>query len=288
MNRLLFGETPSSDAPNDVVKQTSALIDKGRKYQQKGRYEDALACFDKGVNLCRPLSDKSDSVALTLAHALDNKGQALMDLERMADAVACFDEGIEIHEGFVRGDGSRWDAREIAISVMNKGLALMRLHRDDEARVSMEHAIDDFERCGDRDGFARAWLNNAELYIRQKRFTEALPAIDEALAGWEAVAGKKRTSSNADYVYTLYCRADVLLNLRRYQEALEFSDRSLPLQRVIVKRGKDPEELANLIEALEVRGNILTRLGRIKEAESCFREAAKLRGGTDGFGGDAD
>src|SRR6202167_1753802 len=161
----------------DVTEETSELIDKGREHQRNGRYKEALAQFNRAVNLCRRLSSESDPVALALAQALDNKGRALMDLEKLNEAIPCFDEGIQIHEGFVRGDGSGEDVREIAVSVMNKGLALMCLGRDDEARVCFERAIDGFERCGSRDDFARAWLNNAELYIRQKRFAEALPAI---------------------------------------------------------------------------------------------------------------
>jgi tetratricopeptide (TPR) repeat protein len=261
----------------EIEKQTCALIDEGREHQQNGRYADALARFDRAVSLCRGLSDKFDPVALALAQALDNKGRALMDLERLTEAIPCFDEGIQIHEGFVRGDGTWQDNREIAISVMNKGLALMRLGRDDEARVCFERAIDGFERCGSRYDFACAWLNNAELYIRQKRFAEALPAIDEALTAWKAATDEESDALNADYVYALFCRADVLLNLRRCQEALEFSDRSLPLQRIIVDQGNDPQELTNLIEALEVRGNIFTKLNRAREAEKCFCEAAQLK-----------
>lgn len=262
----------------EVEKQTCALIDDGRKHQRDGRYEEALARFDKAVNLCRGLSDKFDPVALALAQALDNKGRALIDLKQLTEAIPCFDEGIQIHEGFVRGDGSKQDVREIAVSVMNKGLALMCLGRNDEARVCFERAIDGFEHCGSRDDFACAWLNNAELYIRQKRFAEALPAIDEALTAWETEAGEESDALNADYVYALFCRADVLLNLGHHQEALEFSDRSLTLQHVIVQQGNDPEERANLIEALEVRGSILTKLGRLKEAKECLREAAMLKG----------
>jgi len=193
-------------------------------------------------------------------------------------AVFCFDEAIEIHEGFIRGDGSWQDRREIPVSVMNKGLALMRLGRDDEARACFEQAIDDFERCGSGDDFARAWLNNAELYIRQKRFAEALPAIDQALKSWRGLEdGDNPVGMNAFFVYALFCRADILLNLGCYQEALEFSDRSLPLQRIIVEQGNDPLERVNLIEAWEVRGKIAATLGREKEAEECLREAARLR-----------
>src|ERR1019366_1510784 len=117
----------------DVERRTVSLIDKGHMLQRLGQNSEALASFDKAVTICRGMSDKSDSVALILAQALDNKASALMDLNRLAEAVPFFDEAIQVHEGIVRGDGREQDVREIAISVMNKGLALMRLGRSEEA-----------------------------------------------------------------------------------------------------------------------------------------------------------
>jgi hypothetical protein len=38
-----------------------------------------------------------------------------------------FRQAIQVHEGFVRGDGTWQDVREIAVTMMNKGRALMLL-----------------------------------------------------------------------------------------------------------------------------------------------------------------
>jgi tetratricopeptide (TPR) repeat protein len=280
----------ADQVPNweSVERQAVSLVDDGHRFQRLGQDEKALASFDKAVTICRGMSEKSDPVALALAQALDNKGNALVELERLVEAIPCFDEAIRIHEGFVRGDGTPQDVREIAVTVMNKGLALMLLGRNDEARACLERAIDGFERCGSREDYCRAWLNNAELYIRQKRFREALPAIDEAIAAWEDVISDKPGTLNADYVYTLYCRADVLLNLGCCQEALDFSDRAIALNRAMVEAANGPKEREDLAVAVNLRGDVLTKLGRTDEAQDCFREAAQLKGNADGLDGDGN
>jgi len=139
-----------------VEGQAVSLIDRGHLFQRLGQNEEALMSFDKAVAICHPISDKSDPVALVLAQALDNKANALVDLGRLPEAVLCFDQAIQVHNGFVRGDGTWQDVREIAVSVMNKGRALMLLGRNDEARACFEQALDVFEQCESDEDMANA------------------------------------------------------------------------------------------------------------------------------------
>jgi tetratricopeptide (TPR) repeat protein len=266
-----------------VERQAVSLIDKGILLRGLGQDDAALASFEKAVTTCRAVSDESDPVALVLAQALDNKARALMDLERVAEAIPCFDEAIRVHEGIVRGEGTEQDVREIAISMMNKGLALMRLGRSEEALTCFEQALDGFRQCESDEDAARVLLNCGELYIRQNRLDEALSAYDESLAGWEAVAGDEPDDAMADYAYTLYGKADVLHRLERHGEALDLSDRSIALHRTVMNHANGPRERKTLAEAVNLRGHILTKLGRTSEAQECFREAARLKGKTGGI-----
>jgi tetratricopeptide (TPR) repeat protein len=271
---------------HDVETQAVSLIDKGILLRGLGQNKAALASFDKAVTICRPISDEADPMARVLSQALDNKARALMDLERVAEAIPCLNEAIQVHEGIVRGDGTEQDVREIAISVMNKGLALMRLGRSEEALACFEQALDGFRRCESDEDAARALLNCGELYIRQGRLAEALAAYDESLAGWEAVSSDEPDDAMADHAYALYGKADVLHRVERYGEALDLSDRSIALHRAVVKHANGPRERNTLAEAVNLRGHILTRLGRTKEAQESFHEAAKLKGKTNSVDGD--
>jgi len=261
----------------DVERQGVSLIDKGILLTRLGDHKEALASFDKAVSICRPIFEKSDPVALILAQALDNKARALMDLGRPAEAIPCFDESIHVHEGIVRGEGSPRDIREIAVSVMNKGLALMHLNRnDDDALACFEQALEGFEKCGSGSDAARALTNCGDLFFRQDRFEEALAALEKSLVLWEAAY--QPDASKSDHAYALFSRADVLLQLGRYQEALDSSDRSIDIFRTVVSHANGPGEREDLADSLKLHGQVLTKLGRVKEADECFREAEKLRG----------
>jgi tetratricopeptide (TPR) repeat protein len=272
----------ASEEPDwqSVERHAVSLIDKGHELQRLGCDKEALASFDKAVTICRAISDKSDPVSLVLAQALDNKGRALMDLKRLAEAIPCFDEAIQVHKEIVRGDGTEQDVRETAISVMNKGLALMRLGRNEEALACFEEALDAFRTCQSGEDIARALANCGDLYTREDRLDEALAAFDESLAMWEAATAYEPDASKGDYAYTLFSKADVLLRLERYDEALDTSGRSIALQRAIVNHVNGPKERKDLAEALNLRGDILNKLGRTNEAQDCILEAAKLNHNT--------
>jgi tetratricopeptide (TPR) repeat protein len=262
----------------NVERQGVALIDKGILLTGLGDHAGALTSFDKAVLICRPISEKSDPVALILAQALDNKARSLIDLGRSAEAVPCFDEAIQVHEGIVRGEGTVQDVREIATSVMNKGLALMHLDRNDDALACFEQALNGFEECGSDADVALGLANCGDLFLRQDRFDDALEALGKSVAVWEDVAACAPDASKSDYAYALFSRADVLLHLGRYQEALDSSDRSVAIFRTVVSHASRPKAREDLADALKLHGGVLTKLGRIKEADECFREAKELRG----------
>jgi len=110
---------PNADV---VVMRTVMLIDNGRIFSQLGEPTKALACFDKAVEICRPLSTHSDPVALSLSQALDNKANILVDLKRVAEAIPVYEEAIQVLEDNRRGEGQPAELREMAISVTRQSL----------------------------------------------------------------------------------------------------------------------------------------------------------------------
>lgn len=269
----------TQEEPNwqDVERQAVSLIDKGRLFEGLGKSKEALASFDKAVTICRPVTEKSDAVALVLAQALDNKGNALIDLERPAEAMPCYDEAIQVHEGFVRGDGTWQDAREIAITVMNKGRALMHLGRSEEALHCMDRAVKSFHECRSVEDYARALMNCGEAFFRGGNFEEALSYYEQSIGLWEKAAELGPENPIPDHAYALFCKGDALHHLQCNQKALDFCDRSIAMNRAFVDHTHGPVERKNLAEVLNLRGHILTELGQTKEAQECFQEAARLK-----------
>ena len=200
-----------------------------------------------------------------------------MDLERPAEAIPCFDEAIAVHEGIVRGEGTWQDVREIGVSVMNRGLALMHLGRNEDALACFEHALDGFRQCRSNKDIACALINCGDLYFRQERLDEALAALEESVDILEPESAVEPDASRGDYAYALSSRADVLQTLGRLNDALDSSDRSIVVLRAVVSNVNNPPERRDLAKSINLRGHILNKLGRTKEAQECFREAAELK-----------
>jgi predicted RNA polymerase sigma factor len=55
-----------------------------------------------------------------------------------------------------------------------------------------------------------------------------------------------------------------------------------------VSHANSPRERDDLVDAVNLRGHILNSLGRTKEAQECFREAARLTGKADSLDGGAN
>ena len=255
----------------EVEKRAASLIDKGQLLQSLGQNEEALACFEVAVAITRGARDRSDSVALMLPQALDNKGSALMDLDRLTEALICYDEAIQVHRGIVGHDGTWNDTREIALSIMNKGLALMRLGRHEEATEDL----------------ARVFLNLGEVFVRRDALNLAGTCLRDSiyhwqLAAWEAATGQPAdthstqllecvdwdTASDAvieeqsdafkaDYAYTLYAWADVEQREGKYQQAVDHVDSAIAYQRAIIGHVPCPKVREDLIESVKLRGRIL-------------------------------
>lgn len=250
----------------DAETRAVSLINKGNILQECGDHAAATASFDKAVSICRPLSETSDPVALILSQALDNKANALLELGQFADALPVFDEAIQIHEGFVRGQGSESDVGEIAVSVMNKGRALMLLDRFEEAEECFDCAEPKLANHGTYENYARLRLNLGALRFRQGRFDDSAEQYDCALRMWEYLELEDRIDAQPDRAFTLFCKADALWHAGKYQEALEAIDKAADLYRAIMQKQNRDKYREGLAEALKLRGGILFKPGDTAEA----------------------
>lgn len=98
-------------APQAQSQQTTQqLMDEGAAYMRAGRYNDAIAAFDRVILL-----------APTYAGAYFNKGNALFQIGRAAEAVTVYDQAIQL-------------APNVADAYNAKGRALDILGRKDEAQ----------------------------------------------------------------------------------------------------------------------------------------------------------
>lgn len=92
------------------------LNSKGVDLAEQGRYEEAVAVFDKAIE-----------IDPEYAYAWSNKGNVLSDMGKYDEAIAAFDRAIEIDP-------------EYAVAWYKKAEALRMLHRDTESKEAYAKA----------------------------------------------------------------------------------------------------------------------------------------------------
>jgi tetratricopeptide (TPR) repeat protein len=228
---------------------------KGLSLHSLGRYEAAIRCFDKALELDP-----------RCAAAWDNKGNCLSSLGRYEEAIRCYDKALELDPQ----KALAWD---------NKGNCLSSLGRHEEAIRCHEKALE----LDPMD--AAAWNNKGDCLDSLGRHDEALRCYDEALelvpqlaAAWnnkgtslgalghreEAIrCFDKALALHPRFVPAWSNRGHSLHLLGRYEEAVRCHDEVLEL---------DPRSAAVWTN----KGNSLRNLGRTEEAIRCYDKALEL------------
>jgi len=263
--------------------------EKGRCLNRLKRYDEALECLDKAIEI--------DS---NYARAWANRGDVLDNLKRYDDALVSLDRALEVDANY------RW-------AWANRGNVLNNLKRYDEALASFDRALEVDA------NYQWAWANRGNVLNNLKRYDEALVSFDRALEldandqwAWalrgyvlynlkrydEALVSYDRVIElDANYQLVWFLRGLLLDTLKRYEEALESYDRLIELdandQWAWVNRGnllknlkRYDEALVSYDRALELdannqsawanRGNVLNNLERYEEALASYDRALKL------------
>jgi tetratricopeptide (TPR) repeat protein len=181
-----------------------------------------------------------DVSGISAPEQLDMIGAALIRLYREAPSaqalgvlLATFDRAVELSPGDA-------DAH------YNRGVALARLGRHEEALAAYDRAVEL------RPDHANAHGNRGAALADLGRHEEALVAYDRAV------------ELRPGYTIAHYNQGVTLTILERYEEALAAYDRAVGLQ---------PDHA----DAYGNRGNVLARLGRYEEALVAYDRAVELR-----------
>lgn len=267
-----------------------AHYNRGNALNALGRFDEAVACFERAVAI-RP----------DLAEAHCNRGNALSRLSRWQEAVAAYDAALALRPALVE-------------ALNNRGDALMRLGREAEALAGFDAAL------AIKPDHVAALNNRGNALRRQGRLQEALAAYDGALKlrpdlvdaldnrglvlqelglPEAALASFDHALAlSSDRAGTRLNRAGALRDLRRFDEAVADCDRALALRpndaAVLNARGVVRHEARQLDEAVaDYRraldldpgmaeawnnlGNALHDLDGMEEAEAAYRKALALR-----------
>mgnify|MGYP003953699299 CR=1 FL=1 len=138
-------------------------FDEGNALVKDGKYEDAIKCYDKVLEI-----DPNYVKAWT------NKSNALLELGRYEDAIVCSDNALKInlHDAFM--PQSQFD-RILVYNLVNKSKALLELGRDEDAIVCSDKAlkID--------PNYVDAWFWKAYVLGKNDKHEDAIKCWDELL-----------------------------------------------------------------------------------------------------------
>jgi tetratricopeptide (TPR) repeat protein len=159
----------------------------------------------------------------------------------------------------------------LAKALIDKGLALSRLNRAEEALASYQQAI---RRLGDADGFdsreqlARALAHTGLSLAKLSRRDEALAAYDEVLRRYR---GDNEPALQRLVAKTLVNKGATLMALSQREEA------AAAYREVVQLYGDqaDPELLEEVARALLQLANVLEALGRRDEEVGTYDEAVR-------------
>jgi tetratricopeptide (TPR) repeat protein len=284
VDMLNHGHAEARDDP------AATYYSRGRALERQGRHAEALAAYDKALELQPDQLDihqdravalgqlgRFDEARAALEKALQlrpdqaeihrNRGVALRELGRLEEALAEYDEALRLQPD----QPSFWYSR---------GIALNQLGRFDEALAAYDRALE---------------LRADQPDVHQNRGVtlEQLGRLDEALAAWD-----QALRLQPDNPYRHQIRGVMLERLGRVADALAAYEQAVRLQpdqhefhrnrvAALQRLGRLGEALAAVDEALRLqrdqpdihhsRGAVLAELGRLEEALAEYDEALRLQ-----------
>jgi tetratricopeptide (TPR) repeat protein len=269
---------PTASEPDEA----EAQYNKGVSLFALGRYEEAIACHDRAIEL-QP----------DYANAHYYKGASLSATGRFEAALGCFErardlghplspKAVEVTRRYLAEEKARSGisrngpgiSKLEAAEHYDKGISLAELGRYDEAIACFDRAI------ALRPDFALGHYKKGILLENQKRLKEALhsyeqatgfPDADRRIVGCrvvirreeEIVSYDRAIALNPDDVKAYVHKGDALTALGRCEEAVACYDRALLLR-------------LDYTDAHASKGDALTALGRYEEAIACYDQALTL------------
>jgi tetratricopeptide (TPR) repeat protein len=254
---LLLRRQTSEDLKPPTVAEFAAWEwnNKGISLEKVGRFEEALDCYDKSLEInsriAEPWFNKGNSLT-SLGHFNEaikcheealkinpqhqmgwiNKAVTLHSLGRLEEAINCCDKALEINPMNVA-------------ALSNKGVNLGGLGRFDEAIKCLDKALEIDPR------YVKAWVNKGVILRRISLFDEAIKCYNKAL---EINPQQEEAWSNMGVSFSKLGRLEEAL--RCYNKALEFNPKNADYwfnkANIYLKTGRFDEAIRNFDKALEI------------------------------------
>jgi len=228
---------------------------KGLALDTLGKYQEAIKCYDKALEINPALTD-----------VWSNKGNTFKNLGKTREAIGCYDKALEINPRNVEA----WCNKGIALGTLgkyqeaikcydtaleinprhtdvwsNKGNALAKLGNFQDAIECSNHAL----QINPRNDVA--WYNKGRALSIFGKYQEAIECSDHAL------------QINPRNAAAWYSKGNALAKLGKLQEAIECYDKFLEI---------NPRDVG----VWSNKGNTFKNLGKSREAIGCYDKALEI------------
>jgi len=245
--------------PASLAESPDAMLIAMRLDFYRGRFERAREKLDAQLALARGADDPIwQAKLLVFGTALQGRMGA-----SAAQREATIQEALDLL-GTVGEDGAP-DVLADALRSRATILLLKGEHQDAARDLSSSARI--FERMGDTRSAIIVRTDRARIWMRTGRLDEALRAMRGVADDYEALSDRIGT------VAALNTTSRIQMELLRWDDAMQTSERAIALLR-------ESPEIERRDRTLQLRAQVLTRLGRMRQARALLEEVGALEGDT--------
>jgi tetratricopeptide (TPR) repeat protein len=205
--------------------------------------------------------------------------------QRYRPALACTERAERLAKHLVEVEGRMELANDLAMALVNKGIALSDLGHHKEAIDCYDEAIEIRRRLVEVEGrmelandLAMALVNKGNALSASGRLSETIDCYEEAIGIFRRlVEVEGRMELENDLAAALMNKGNALLLLGHHKEAIDCYDEAIEIRRRLVEVEGRMELANDLAMALVNKGNALSASGRLSEAIDCYDEAIEIR-----------
>jgi tetratricopeptide (TPR) repeat protein len=282
----------ASRAQAEALKRYAvALVCVGDVHRAQLQWQDALACYQESLQVCRQIVaefGKTPKSLRDLSVSLERVGNVWAAQRQWQDALACYQESLQVRRQIVAEFG------ETPASLRDLSVALDRVGDVHRAQLQWQDAlacyqeslqvcrqiVDEFGETPEslRD-LSVALDRVGDVWAAQLQWQDALACYQESLQVRRQIVAEfgKTPESLRDLSVSLNKVGDVWAAQLQWQDALACYQESLQVRRQIVAEfGKTPASLRDLSVALDRVGDVWAAQLQWQDALACYQESLQV------------
>ncbi len=220
----------------------------GNVYQNQGKWDAAIACYEQSLETFRQLGDTHG-----VARNLNNLGIVYGKQGKWDEAIACYEQSLETFRQL-------GDTHGVAQSLMGLGNVYNKQGKLDQAIACYEKSLETFRQLGDTHGVAQSLMGLGIVYGNQCKWDQEIACYEQSLET------KHQLGDTHGVAKTLGNLGNVYLNQGKWDEAIACYEESLKISRQLGDTHGVGQTLTNL-------GLVHDQRNQIEQAKSLWREA---------------